>query len=174
MVFAGDRVALKDSLPCKSQPDLHPAASVNRCGSSWEKTYGGNGAACLAQHRRLNRRSSASGALLEVLIVAGQEYIFSNMIDLHFSEKTIILTHSASNIMLRRFASHPRCTLHRSGLSNLIHIAADTVQRLISMLGDSCRVLGKSVTAKRGLSPLGKPSALAITCRERLNESKVR
>ena len=82
MVFAGDRVALKDSLPCKSQPDLHqpplptgaakqqqqraenaavhlhcvrltsPAASINRCGSSWEKTYGGNGAACLAQHRR--------------------------------------------------------------------------------------------------------------------------
>ena len=52
MVFAGDRVALKDPLPCKSQPDLHPAASVNRCGSSWEKTYGGNGAACLAQHRR--------------------------------------------------------------------------------------------------------------------------
>ena len=82
MVFAGDGAALKYPLPCKSQPDLHqpslptgaaklqqqraenaavhlycvrltsPAASINRCGSSWERTYGGNDAACLAQHRR--------------------------------------------------------------------------------------------------------------------------
>ena len=62
--------------------------------------------------------------------------------------------------MLRRFASHPRCTLHRSGLSNLNHIAADTVQRLINMLGRLFQGLGQVGHRKARIVAFGQTLSL--------------